>query len=64
MSELNAVEETGIDDVNSNLKERIEWALTKPNIVVTHLKYRFLKSFLFYFLNKKLIHNYIITKLI
>ena len=37
MSELNAVEETNgtsVGVVNTNLKERIDWALTKPNIVV------------------------------
>jgi hypothetical protein len=37
MSELNAVEEnkgTCLSVVNKNLKERIDWALTKPNRVV------------------------------
>jgi len=37
MSELNAVEEnkgTCLSVANKNLKERVEWALTKPNIVV------------------------------
>jgi hypothetical protein len=37
MSELNAAEETNgtcVDVLNKNLKERIDWALTKPNIVV------------------------------
>jgi hypothetical protein len=37
MSKLNAVEETNgtcVGVVNKNLKERVEWALTKPNSVV------------------------------
>jgi hypothetical protein len=37
MSELNAVEETNgtsVGVVNTNLKERVDWALTKPNRVV------------------------------